>query len=53
MFSNKQEFIYKHFEPVLRLNAPPLSANPMILGSLMIHTFTVTVHPQKRGKKTV
>lgn len=32
---------------------PPLSANPMILGSLMIHTFTVTVHPQKRGKKTV
>ena len=34
-------------------NTPPLSANPMILGSLMIHTFTVTVHPQKRGKKTV
>ena len=34
-------------------NASPLSANPMILGSLMIHTFTVTVHPQKRGKKTV
>ena len=33
--------------------SPPLSANPMILGSLMIHTFTVTVHPQKRGKKTV
>ena len=34
-------------------NTPPLSANPMISGSLMIHTFTVTVHPQKRGRKTV
>ena len=34
-------------------NTPPLSANPMISGSLMIHTFTVTVHPQKRGRKTM